>query len=126
MSHSNRDNDSSPFWEGVFESFRHRTYQPEPPMVYDFQIALDTLRKRSGMTMDQLCPRLGVLPSAMATLESRNGASVRPDVYLKLRRLALDYELPKMAVWFGVQEDRARRKRWRNDGDKSGSMDYGA
>ena len=93
-------------------------------MLYDFQIAIDMLRKRSGMTMEQLCPRLGVLPSAMATHESRNGSSARPELYTRLRYLALDYDLPKMADWFDAQHRRATRKTWQKGKEVVGKPDY--
>lgn len=93
-------------------------------MLYDFQLALDTLRKRSSMTLEQLGPRLGVLPSVIAIHESRNGSSVRPELYNKLRRVALDYDLPKMAEWFAAQERKSARKTWRKNKDVIGKTDY--
>ncbi len=104
---------SSPFWSELFSVYRERTFKPEPPMVYDFQIALDTLRRRSGLTLEQLGARIGCLPSVIAAHEAKNGVTVRPEMYGKLKRVALDYNLPKMVSWFDVQERRAQTKKWR-------------
>jgi transcriptional regulator with XRE-family HTH domain len=110
----------STFWEELFAVYRERAYKPEPPMVYDFQIALDMLRRRSGLTLEQLGARIGCLPSAIAAHEAKNGQTVRPEMYAKLKRVAQDYDLPKMVNWFDIQERRAQTRRWRRGSEMTG------
>lgn len=107
--------DTRAFWEVVFGNFRSRTYDPEPRVYTGFRVALEAIRKRSGMTLEDLAKSVGISYSALMAYDARNGSSLHPELCARFKFLALDYDMSVMARWFEQREREAYRRHGRRD-----------
>jgi transcriptional regulator with XRE-family HTH domain len=118
---SNTDDRS--FWEVVLANFRERNWAEEPRVYKDFRIALEAIRKRSGLKLEEIAVRVGVTYSALMGYDARKGSNLSPELCARFRTLAMRLDLPKLALWFEQQEGVRQRKNRRRDQPITGKLD---
>jgi transcriptional regulator with XRE-family HTH domain len=89
----------------------------------DFRIALEAIRKRSGLKLEEIAVRVGVTYSALMGYDARKGSNLSPELCARFRTLAMRLDLPKLALWFEQQEGVRQRKNRRRDQPITGKLD---
>lgn len=110
------------FW-GVLFGRLHKSQRIEsdPEKFENIQIAIRSLRKfaypRSEdfdtKSRENLAARIGIMPHTLKLLEMRGGI-IPPTQCYRLRNIALEYQLPKLAEFFdleGLRNAKRGRKR---------------
>ena len=97
----------------VFERF-HCEKRPLEMRPKNTQTAIHYLKEFTGLTIERLAAKVGMIPSHLSALMRRNG-HLKPDTARMMARVAHNYYLPILAKWF---EDEAmlimRRHKGRN------------
>ena len=91
----------SPFMCEVFDRF-HGEKRPVEMRPVDTQTAIHYLREFTGLTLELLAPKVGMIPSHLGALQRRNGY-LKPETARMMARVAHSYYLPVLAKWFEAE-----------------------
>ncbi len=119
---SSSNTDTRSFWEVVLANFRQRHWVEEPRLYKDFRIALEAIRNRSGLKLEEIAVRVGVTYSALMGYDARKGSNLSPELCARFRILSMRLDLPKLALWFEQQEGVRQRKSRRRDQPVTGKL----
>lgn len=115
------------FWRKLFRAYHARTRYQEPHSyqdIRDIKIALFHLRRATGLSIENLAARIGVLPQIVNMLEYRGG--VMPQSCCELcGQIAESYRLPQLAAFFqleAIRSSRKSRKKRTSETDSDGNL----
>lgn len=83
----------------LFERHHSLNWEPEPDYLPDFRLAINTLRRRTGLTISELAIRTCQPTTNMQQIENKGGP-VRKEMAEALAGIAREYRLMKLALWF--------------------------
>ena len=82
----------------VFERF-HKEKRPLEMRPADTQTAVHYLKEFTGLTIERLAAKVGMIPSHLSALMRRNGY-LKPETARMMARVAHSYHLPVLTEWF--------------------------
>ena len=85
----------------VFERF-HKEKRPLEMRPADTQTAVHYLKEFTGLTIERLAAKVGMIPSHLSALMRRNGY-LKPETARMMARVAHSYHLPILAKWFEAE-----------------------
>lgn len=85
----------------VFDRF-HKEKRPLEMRPVDTQTAIHYLKEFTGLTLELLAPKVGMIPSHLGALQRRNGY-LKPETARMMARVANSYHLPVLTKWFETE-----------------------